>query len=364
MIIFEEYKFKLLGLKGDIEKLKTAFKITSLEKDIIKYQKQSEDASFYEDSKNSTEILKSIKNIQNKLEKYNNIYNAWEDLIALCDIAISENDASMLSELTDGFSEIETTIKTLTLETLLTGEYDKSNAILSLHAGAGGTEAADWVEMLYRMYTRYATLKGFKYKILDYIAGDEAGIKSADILISGENAFGFLKSEMGVHRLVRISPFDSSGKRHTSFAAIEVIPEIQEDVNIEIRTEDLKIDTYRAGGAGGQHVNTTDSAVRITHLPSGVIVACQGERSQIQNKAAAMKMLKSKLIQIKIANHLDKIEDIKGVQKKIEWGSQIRSYVFMPYTLVKDHRSNFESGNITAVMDGELDGFIDAYLNL
>lgn len=364
MIVFEEYKFKLLGLKEDIERLKTAFKIITLEKDIEKYEKLTEDASFYEDSKNSTEILKLIKNMQNKVEKYNNIHNEWEDLIALCDIAISENDDSMLAELTDGFSKLQSTIKTLTLETLLTGEYDKNNAILSFHAGAGGTEAADWVEMLYRMYTRYATLKGFKYKILNYIAGDEAGIKSSDILISGENAFGFLKGEMGVHRLVRISPFDSSGKRHTSFAALEVIPEIEEDVNIEIRSEDLKIDTYRAGGAGGQHVNTTDSAVRITHLPSGVIVACQGERSQIQNKAAAMKMLKSKLIQIKISNHLDRIEDIKGVQKKIEWGSQIRSYVFMPYTLVKDHRSNFESGNITAVMDGELDGFIDSYLNL
>lgn len=364
MIVFEEYKFKLLGLKQDIERLKTAFKIVSLEQDIIKYEKLTEEPNFYEDSQNSTEILKSIKNMQNKVEKYNNIYNIWEDLIALCDIAIAENDNSMLSELTEGFCNLESTIKTLTLETLLTGEYDRNNAILSLHAGAGGTEAADWVEMLYRMYTRYATLRGFKYKILDYIAGDEAGIKSADILISGENAFGFLKGEMGVHRLVRISPFDSSGKRHTSFAAIEVIPEIEEDSNIEIRTEDLKIDTYRAGGAGGQHVNTTDSAVRITHIPSGVIVACQGERSQIQNKAAAMKMLKSKLIRIKISNHLDKIEDIKGVQKKIEWGSQIRSYVFMPYTLVKDHRSNFESGNIVAVMDGEIDGFIDAYLNL
>lgn len=364
MIVFEEYKFRLLGLKDDIERLKTAFKIITLEQDIKKYEKFTEEPNFYEDSQNSTEILKSIKNMQNKVEKYNNIYTIWEDLIALCDIAISENDNSMLSELTEGFGNLESTIKTLTLETLLTGEYDKNNAILSLHAGAGGTEAADWVEMLYRMYTRYATLKGFKYKILDYIAGDEAGIKSADILISGENAFGFLKGEMGVHRLVRISPFDSSGKRHTSFAAIEVIPEIEEDSNIEIRTEDLKIDTYRAGGAGGQHVNTTDSAVRITHIPSGVIVACQGERSQIQNKAAAMKMLKSKLIRIKISNHLDKIEDIKGVQKKIEWGSQIRSYVFMPYTLVKDHRSNFESGNIVAVMDGEIDGFIDAYLNL
>ncbi|HQD73219.1 MAG TPA: peptide chain release factor 2, partial [Clostridiales bacterium] len=251
-----------------------------------------------------------------------------------------------------------------TLSTLLTGEYDNNNAIITFHAGAGGTEAQDWALMLYRMYNRWCERHGFKTSTLDYLDGDEAGIKSAVMLVEGQNAYGFLKSEMGIHRLVRISPFDASGRRHTSFASVEVIPEIDDDINVEIRPEDIKMDVYRASGAGGQKVNKTSSAVRLTHIPTGIVVACQVERSQHQNREVAMRMLKSKLIEIKERENLEKIEDIKGVQKEIAWGSQIRSYVFMPYTLVKDHRTNYESGNINAVMDGDLDGFINAYLKM
>ena len=277
-------------------------------------------------------------------------------------MADEAGDDSLADEIEQEFKALEETVARRRLDTLLTGEYDHNNAILTFHAGAGGTEAQDWAEMLYRMYRMYAEKNGFKVKVLDYLDGDEAGIKSASILIEGENAYGYLKSENGVHRLVRVSPFDASGRRHTSFASLEVMPEIGDDIDIEIRDEDLKIDTYRSGGAGGQHVNKTESAIRITHIPTGIVVACQNERSQYQNKDVAMKMLRSKLIRIKEQEHLDKIEDIKGVQKEIAWGSQIRSYVFMPYTLVKDHRTGYEQGNVQAVMDGDIGGFIDAYL--
>ena len=272
------------------------------------------------------------------------------------------DDESVYEEAKKGYDFVMADLETQKLSTLLTGEYDENNAILTFHAGAGGTEAQDWAQMLYRMYTRWAERHGFKYKILDYLDGDEAGIKSASILIEGENAYGFLKSETGVHRLVRISPFDASGRRQTSFASLEVMPELSDETDIEINEADLKVDTYRSGGAGGQHVNKTESAVRITHIPTGVVVACQNERSQFQNREVAMKMLKAKLAEIKEREHLEKIEDIKGVQKEIGWGNQIRSYVFMPYTLVKDHRTNFEMGNVASVMDGDIDGFINAYL--
>ena len=287
---------------------------------------------------------------------------SFEDIQTLIAMAEEEDDSSLLDEIKSEFSAFTSQLENLTLETLLTGEYDHNNAIISFHAGAGGTEAQDWALILYRMYGRWADAHNFKIKVLDYIGGEEAGMKSADILVEGENAFGYLKSEMGVHRLIRVSPFDTSGRRHTSFAAIEVMPEITEDVDIEIKDEDLKVDTYRSGGAGGQHVNKTESAIRITHIPTGIIVACQNERSQHQNREVAMRMLKSKLMEIKEREHLDKIEDIKGVQKKIEWGSQIRSYVFMPYTLVKDHRTGYENTNVNAVIDGDIDGFINAYL--
>ena len=253
-------------------------------------------------------------------------------------------------------------MEALRLTTLLTGEYDSKNAILTFHAGAGGTEAQDWAEMLYRMYNRWGERHGFQVKTLDFLDGEEAGLKSASVLVEGENAYGFLKSEAGVHRLVRVSPFDASGRRHTSFASLEVMPEIDDTIEVEIDPADIKMDVYRASGAGGQKVNKTSSAVRLTHIPTGIVVACQVERSQYQNRDVAMRMLKSKLIEIKEREHLEKISDIKGEQKEIAWGSQIRSYVFMPYTLVKDHRTGFESGNINAVMDGDLDGFINAYL--
>ncbi|MDE5600702.1 MAG: peptide chain release factor 2, partial [Oscillospiraceae bacterium] len=265
-------------------------------------------------------------------------------------------------ELNKTLEKINHEIKSQTLATLLIGEYDSNNAIITLHAGAGGTEAMDWVEMLFRMYSRWAERHGFKVKTLDYVAGEEAGIKSISLLIEGPNAYGYLKVESGVHRLVRVSPFDSSGRRHTSFASNEVLPEIDESMEVEIREEDIKMDVFRSSGAGGQHVNKTSSAVRLTHIPTGIVTSCQNERSQLQNKTIALKMLKSKLIEIKEREHLEKIEDIKGDQKEIAWGSQIRSYIFMPYTLVKDHRTNYECGNISAVMDGDIDDFINAFL--
>jgi len=286
------------------------------------------------------------------------------DLETLCQMAIEEQDVSLLAELAEEYDAYSGELETARLETLLSGEYDNCDVIISFHAGAGGTEAQDWAQMLYRMYTRWAERRGFKYKLIDWLDGEEAGIKSASIEIEGDYAYGYMKSEGGIHRLVRISPFDATGRRHTSFAAVEVTPLISDDVEVEIRPEDLKVDTFRSSGAGGQHVNKTESAIRITHIPTGLVVACQMERSQHQNREVAMRMLRSKLIEIKERQHLDKISDIKGEQMKIEWGSQIRSYVFMPYSLVKDHRTNFENGNVNAVMDGDLDGFINAYLSM
>ncbi len=307
-------------------------------------------------------VLKEIRQLKTKVDAYTKLKNQFDDLEALLEMAQEDNDDDLIKELNSELEMFKKSIDEVTLSTLLNGEYDDSNAIITFHAGAGGTEAQDWAEMLFRMYNRWGERHGFKVSTLDYLDGDEAGLKSASILIEGLNAYGYLKSEAGVHRLVRISPFDSSGRRHTSFASLEVMPEIDDTVEIEIRSEDLKVDTYRASGAGGQHVNKTDSAIRITHIPTGVVVACQTQRSQHQNRDYAMKMLRSKLVEIKEREHLEKIEDIKGVQKEIAWGAQIRSYVFMPYTLAKDHRSGFENGNINAVMDGEIDGFINAYL--
>lgn len=362
LIEFEEYKTQLNNLKPALHELYEAFDLNNAKKQVSEMEKQAAADGFWDDLKKSQKILQKTKNLQGHIDAYETLYGQWEDLYTLCELAIDAEDDSMLEELQTGFQAFQTELEKKKLETLLTGDYDKNNAIMSFHAGAGGTEAQDWAEMLYRMYTRWAERHGFQYKIIDYIDGDEAGLKSADILIEGENAYGYLKSEIGVHRLVRISPFDSSGRRHTSFAAVEVMPEIPDDVEVDINPADLKVDTYRSSGAGGQHINKTESAIRITHIPSGVVVSCQTERSQFQNRDTAMKMLRSKLIKIKEQEHLEKIEDIKGVQKKIEWGSQIRSYVFMPYTLAKDHRTNFENGNISAVMDGDLDGFINAYL--
>ena len=307
--------------------------------------------------------MKQSRQLESKVELYERMCSQWDDLYTLCEMAIEEGDDSMLPELTEGYAQLEQEMEKARLETLLSGEYDNNNAIVSFQAGAGGTEAQDWASMLYRMYTHWTEQHGLSYKILDYLDGDEAGIKSASILIEGENAYGMLKSENGVHRLVRVSPFDANARRQTSFAAVEVIPEITDDSkDVEIRPEDIEMQVYRSSGAGGQHINKTSSAVRLIHKPTGIVVSCQTQRDQFQNRETCMRMLRSKLIEIKEREHLDKISDIKGAQLKIEWGSQIRNYVFMPYTLVKDTRTGYETSNVNAVMDGGLDGFINAYL--
>ena len=363
MIEFDEYKQKINGLRPVLDNLKAAMKPDDEIEELGRLEEESAGDGFWSDLDNSQKVLQRIKQIKNKTDRYDKLDGGWSDIMTLCQMAIEEQDESLLPELVDEYKAFSESLETARLETLLSGEYDNCAAIVSFHAGAGGTEAQDWAQMLYRMYTRWAERHGMKYSLLDWLDGEEAGIKSASIEIEGDNAYGYLKSEGGIHRLVRISPFDSSGRRHTSFAAVEVTPLISDDVEVEIRAEDLKVDTYRASGAGGQHVNKTESAIRITHIPTGLIVACQMERSQHQNREVAMRMLRSKLVEIKEREHLDKISDIKGEQMKIEWGSQIRSYVFMPYTLAKDHRTNFENGNINAVMDGDLDGFINAYLS-
>ena len=363
MIEFEDYKQKIAGLQPVLENLRRAFKLDEAEEELRSLEIERERDGFWTDLENSQKVLQRIKQLESKSGRYGKLAGGWSDLTALCQMAIEEKDESLLPELIEEFKTFSGALESARLETLLSGEYDNNDAIISFHAGAGGTEAQDWAQMLYRMYTRWAERHGMKYKLLDWLDGEEAGIKSASIGIEGDYAYGYLKSEGGIHRLVRISPFDSSGRRHTSFAAVEVTPLISDDVELEIKSEDLRVDTYRSSGAGGQHVNKTESAIRITHIPSGIVVACQMERSQHQNREVAMRMLRSKLIEIKERQHLDKISDIKGEQMKIEWGSQIRSYTFMPYTLVKDHRTNFENGNVNAVMDGDLDGFINAYLS-
>lgn len=337
----------------DIENKK--IKINEFEKEISK-------DGFWDDLENSQNILKKSKGLKSSVERYELLSSELEDLMVLNSLALEANDGDLISEIGDGIKKVSKRIEKITLETLLSGQYDKNNAILTLHSGAGGTEAQDWVEMLYRMYLRWAERNDFSVKELDYLAGEEAGIKSVTFMIEGENAYGYMACEKGVHRLVRISPFDANKRRHTSFASLDVMPEISDDIEININPADLRVDTYRASGAGGQHVNKTESAIRITHIPTGVVVSCQTERSQIQNRDTAMKMLKSKLFEIKEREHLDKIEDLKGDMKDIAWGSQIRSYVFHPYSMAKDHRTNYEIGNVYSVMDGEIDEFITAYL--
>ena len=362
MIEFEEYKVRLNDLEPKLDELRASLNIDGATDELERLHAMAEAPGFWDDPEKSQQIIKRTKQLEAKCESFQAMVNQWQDLLTLCEMALEESDDSMLPELTEGFAELTAKMDDARLETLLSGEYDSNNALMSFHAGAGGTEAQDWCQMLYRMYTRWADRHGFTYKILDYLDGDEAGLKSADILIEGLNAYGFLKSENGVHRLVRISPFDSQSRRHTSFSAVEVIPEITDDVDVGIRPEDIEMQVYRSSGAGGQHINKTSSAVRLIHKPTGIVVACQQERSQFQNRETCMRMLRSKLVEIKEREHYDKISDIKGVQQKIEWGSQIRNYVFMPYTLAKDARTGFESTNINAVMDGEIDGFINAYL--
>ena len=362
MIEFEEYKSKLNDLKPKLEELRAAFVPQSLLDELERLHAMAEAPGFWDDPARSQKAVMRTKTLERKRHKFQSMCSEWDDLMTICEMALEENDDSMLEELTTGYAKLEADMEEARLETLLTGEYDANNALLSFHAGAGGTEAQDWCAMLYRMYTRWAEAHGFTYKILDYLDGDEAGLKSADIMIEGDNAYGFLKGEAGVHRLVRVSPFDAAGRRHTSFSAVEVIPEIPDDVEVEIRPEDIEMQVYRSSGAGGQHINKTSSAVRLIHKPTGIVTSCQTQRSQLQNREYAMEMMKAKLYQIALQQHKDKIDDIKGVQNEIAWGHQIRSYVFMPYTLVKDNRTGYESSNVQAVMDGDLDGFIFAYL--
>ncbi len=306
--------------------------------------------------------MQKIKGLRDKIARYRELKSLWDDLKTLVELAIEEDDESVLDEVKTNYKKLTSDLENMKLETLLSGKYDKNNAIITLHAGAGGTEAQDWCEMLYRMYMHWAERRGYSVETLDFLDGEEAGLKSITFLVEGLNAYGYAKCEKGVHRLVRISPFDSAARRHTSFASCEVMPEIDDDIEVDINPEDLRVDTYRSSGAGGQHINKTESAIRITHIPTGVVVTCQNERSQHKNRETAMKMLKSKLIEIAEREQKEKIEDLKGVQMEIGWGSQIRSYVFHPYTMVKDHRTNYEVGNINAVMDGDIDGFINAYL--
>ena len=362
MIQFEELRLELEGMDPDIKELANALALDKLKMEIEQLEQRASQPGFWDDVENSQKILQKTGALKNKVAEYDALTEAYDDALALVELANEEEDLSLLDEAKEEVEKVRTNLENQKLQTLLTGEYDSKNAILTFHAGAGGTEAQDWAMMLYRMYTRWAERHNFKVKEVDYLDGEEAGLKSAVLLIEGENAYGYLKSESGVHRLVRVSPFDSSGRRHTSFASLEVMPEIDNTIEVDIRPEDIKMDVYRASGAGGQKVNKTSSAVRLTHIPTGIVVACQVERSQYQNRDVAMTMLKSKLIEIKEREHLDKIEDIKGVQKEIAWGAQIRSYVFMPYTMVKDHRTSFETGNVNAVMDGDIDGFINAYL--
>ena len=333
-----------------------------MENNLKSLEEETTKSDFWSDTKYSNEILNKIKSIKGKCVKYRDIENDINTNTEIIDLLKLEYDENLAEELSKNVKKIEKQVNKFEIEVLLSGKFDKNNAIITIHPGAGGTEAQDWVEMLYRMYTRWASKSAYKVEELDYLEGDEAGIKSVTFSVIGENAYGYLKGEIGVHRLVRISPFDSGGRRYTSFASIEVLPEITEDIDLYINPDDIKMDVYRASGAGGQHINKTSSAVRLTHIPTGIVVSCQTQRSQLQNREYAMKMLKSKLMDLKEREHKKEIEDLKGVQMDIAWGSQIRSYVFCPYTMVKDHRTNYEVGNVQGVMDGDLDGFIEAFL--
>jgi len=364
IIALEDAKYKLIGLREDLEDLGSALRIDELRVKVEELEAQTLDADFWSNQENSSKVLQTIKQSKDKIEGYDALCTRLEDAIALAEMAIEENDESSVGEVQSELDAIINEKEAKRTEILLSGEYDRNNAIVSFHPGAGGTEAQDWSLMLYRMITRWAERHNFRVKLTDWLDGEEAGLKSATIMVEGENAYGYLKSEHGVHRLVRVSPFDSSGRRHTSFSSIEVMPEFDELDDIVIRDEDYDFMPYHSSGAGGQNVNKVSSAVRILHKPTGIVVTCQTERSQLQNKETAMRMLKSKLMEIKIRERLDTIDEVRGVKTNIEWGNQIRSYVFMPYTLAKDTRTGYEDGNINAVMDGEIDGFINAYLKM
>ena len=362
MILLDDIKNELVNARPEVKELGEVLQIERAKNELSDLRIQMEYDGFWDDHEKAQKVTQKCNTLERKIENFERLQSLLEDTIGLIEMSLEEGDDSSNDEILADAEAFKEQLAAEKLKSLLTGEYDNSNAILTLHAGAGGTEAQDWSQMLYRMYNKYAETHGFKVDLLDWLDGDEAGIKSASFMVEGENAYGFLKSEAGVHRLVRVSPFDSSGRRHTSFAALEVMPELSDDVEVEIRPEDIEMQVYRSSGAGGQHINKTSSAVRLKHLPTGIVVSCQTQRSQFQNKDYCMKMLRAKLVEIKEREHLEKISDIKGDQLKIEWGSQIRSYVFMPYTLVKDHRTGCENGNVQAVMDGDLDNFINAYL--
>ena len=363
IIALEEARRALIGLRDTLRDLGVALRIEELRDKSEELEAQTMTENFWSDAQASSKVLQSIKQMKGKIELFESLCSRLEDAVTLAEMGIEEGDESVTEEVESELAYISEEAEKQRLETLLTGEYDRHTAILSFHPGAGGTEAQDWAMMLYRLYTRWGERHGYTVKLIDWLDGDAAGIKSATITIEGEFAYGYLKSENGVHRLVRISPFDASGRRQTSFASVEVMPEFgDDDDTIELRDEDLEITAHRSSGAGGQHINKTDSAIRIVHLPTGIVVGCQTERSQLQNKETALRMLKSKLMEIKMREKLARIEDIQGNKTNIEWGAQIRSYVFMPYTLAKDTRTGYEVGDIDAVMDGEIDGFIDAYL--
>ena len=365
MIEFEEYKVKLNNLKPTLDSLREALHLEAAEKEIEELEGQSARDGFWNDVENSQRVQKRLKQLKGKTENYAKLCAQWDDLMTLCEMAIEENDDSMLPELQSDFSAFEKQLEETRLGTLLTGEYDANNAILTFHAGAGGTEAQDWTQMLSRMYQRYCERHGFDVKVIDLLDGDEAGLKSITMEITGENAYGFLRGEKGVHRLVRISPFDANARRQTSFSSLDVSPIIEDDDNeIEIDMKDVRTDVYHASGAGGQNVNKTSSAVRMTHYPTGIVVSSQTSRDQVHNRENCIRMLKAKLLELREREREEKMADIKGEMKKIEWGSQIRSYVFHPYSMVKDHRTGYETSNVDAVMDGEIDGFITAYLQM
>ncbi len=359
---FDEYKTKLTALKPTIADLADALGLESAAQELDLLQAESAADGFWNDMDHAQKVTTRIKNLQDKIEEQHKRETALEDLLTLCEMGQEMEDESLVEEVQEGYEQLEHDLEKARLATLFTGEYDHLDCMLTIHAGAGGTEAQDWASMLFRMYTRWAERQGFKWETLDYEDGDEAGIKSATIMITGENAYGYMRGENGVHRLVRISPFDSNARRQTSFAAVEVMPDLPDDVEVEIRPEDVEMQVFRSSGAGGQHINKTSSAVRLIHKPTGIVVASQQQRSQFQNKDTCYRMLRDKLVQLQMQAHAEKISDLKGVQMKIEWGSQIRSYVFMPYQMVKDNRTAYETSNIGSVMDGNLDGFINAYL--
>ena len=359
---FDEYKSKLLALKPTLVDLAEALGLESAHQELDLLQAESAADGFWNDMDHAQKITTRIKNLQDKIDDHKKREAGLEDLLTLCEMGQEMEDESLVPEVEEGYEHLVQDLEKARLATLFTGEYDHLNCMLTIHAGAGGTEAQDWASMLFRMYTRWAERQGFKWETLDYEDGDEAGIKSATIMVTGENAYGYLRGENGVHRLVRISPFDSNARRQTSFAAVEVMPDLPDDVEVEIRPEDVEMQVFRSSGAGGQHINKTSSAVRLIHKPTGIVVSSQQQRSQFQNKDTCYRMLRDKLVQLQMQAHAEKISDLKGVQMKIEWGSQIRSYVFMPYQLVKDNRTGYETSNINAVMDGDLDGFVTAYL--